>query len=354
MSTPRSPDNAGTCQPSSVESRGPLEPDLDHGLLFPLTRSSMLARRHLRLRAYGSHASPATRRKREMIPAEKKDTTYWDKRRKNNEAAKRSREKRRLNDLMVEGQLLALSEENAQLRAHVLSLRYHTSLSEEKSKVAAACAAPTASVVASALPSPVPAHSPALLQAGLWGNSRSHPASALGLRQQETVGHPFETVIPCFSSTRGVGGFNGSQLATFPLPGPSVLSHRPAEVEIDAQRQVSSSDDIPNSTEELSNRASRTFLSAPGALHASLSYPPQNWLVPHMNHPAVCNNLILPWRPSYLPPPAVYPGLPLYIQERQSQGPGVEADLQRGFKSRFHGAPAGRSQLGMLLSPDKC
>uniref|UniRef100_A0A4W6FSF9 BZIP domain-containing protein n=1 Tax=Lates calcarifer TaxID=8187 RepID=A0A4W6FSF9_LATCA len=75
------------------------------------------------------HASPVTRRKREMVPADRKDSTYWDKRRKNNEAAKRSREKRRLNDLMLEGQLLALTEENAQLRAHVLSMQYHTSLS---------------------------------------------------------------------------------------------------------------------------------------------------------------------------------------------------------------------------------
>uniref|UniRef100_A0A3P9NU04 BZIP domain-containing protein n=1 Tax=Poecilia reticulata TaxID=8081 RepID=A0A3P9NU04_POERE len=94
--------------------------------LVPVTRPSLLARRLVRLRACRSHLSPVRRRKREMIPADKKDATYWDKRRKNNEAAKRSREKRRINDLLMEGQLLALSEENAQLRAQVLNLQYHT------------------------------------------------------------------------------------------------------------------------------------------------------------------------------------------------------------------------------------
>ncbi|CAO2596067.1 Nuclear factor interleukin-3-regulated protein [Lemmus lemmus] len=48
---------------------------------------------------------------------------YWEKRRKNNEAAKRSREKRRLNDLVLENKLIALGEENATLKAELLSLK---------------------------------------------------------------------------------------------------------------------------------------------------------------------------------------------------------------------------------------
>ncbi|KAM9461926.1 uncharacterized protein Hap1MRO34_018032 [Clarias gariepinus] len=66
------------------------------------------------------------RRKREFTPEEKKDASYWEKRRKNNEAAKRSREKRRANDFMLETRLVALSEENAALRAELLAmnLRY--------------------------------------------------------------------------------------------------------------------------------------------------------------------------------------------------------------------------------------
>lgn len=365
MSTPNSPDGAEPS--SSVESSGYMESDPDSGFLFPVTRSSILAQRLLRLRACSSHLSPTTRRKREMIPADKKDSSYWDKRRKNNEAAKRSREKRRLNDLMLEGQLLALSDENARLRAHVLSLQYHTSLSAEKSKAATACAAPTAPV-ASSLSSPRPSHAPALFQAGLWGSSsRNSPASILGLRQQETASHPFETKISSFSSPRGAGGFNplsqqscATQQGIFPSP--RVLSPRAApegrksaEAEIDPQRQVTSSDDIPNSTDEFFHSATsiRAFLSTSDTLHhaSNMSYPPQNWLVPHMNHSAVCNNLMLPWRSSYLPPPAIYPSL--YIQERHGQGLSVEADIQKGFKSRFGSAPAGMYHLGTRLSPER-
>ncbi|XP_049649722.1 nuclear factor interleukin-3-regulated protein [Accipiter gentilis] len=71
----------------------------------------------------GKSKSSACRRKREFIPDEKKDAMYWEKRRKNNEAAKRSREKRRLNDLVLENKLIALGEENATLKAELLSLK---------------------------------------------------------------------------------------------------------------------------------------------------------------------------------------------------------------------------------------
>ncbi|NXO13901.1 NFIL3 protein, partial [Oriolus oriolus] len=73
--------------------------------------------------ASGKGKSSACRRKRKFIPDEKKDATYWEKRRKNNEAAKRSREKRRLNDLVLESKLIALGEENATLKAELLSLK---------------------------------------------------------------------------------------------------------------------------------------------------------------------------------------------------------------------------------------
>lgn len=63
------------------------------------------------------------RRRREFIPEEKKDNLYWERRRKNNEAAKRSREKRRINDMVLENKLMALGEENASLKAELLSLK---------------------------------------------------------------------------------------------------------------------------------------------------------------------------------------------------------------------------------------
>ncbi|XP_052394088.1 nuclear factor interleukin-3-regulated protein [Carassius gibelio] len=63
------------------------------------------------------------RRKREFIPDDKKDASYWEKRRKNNEAAKRSREKRRVSDYVMETRLVSLNEENARLRAELLALK---------------------------------------------------------------------------------------------------------------------------------------------------------------------------------------------------------------------------------------
>nr|WOS60109.1 NFIL3 [Platichthys stellatus] len=68
-------------------------------------------------------AKISCRRKREFIPEERKDNIYWERRRKNNEAAKRSREKRRINDMVLETKLMALGEENASLKAELLSVK---------------------------------------------------------------------------------------------------------------------------------------------------------------------------------------------------------------------------------------
>ncbi|XP_072246376.1 uncharacterized protein [Leuresthes tenuis] len=324
MSTAGGPGGNGLATPyqpsSSVQNSGYTEPRPGRRAL-PVTRSSLLPRRLVPLRTCSGHFNPARRRKREMISADKKDATYWDKRRKNNEAAKRSREKRRFNDLLLEGQLLALSEENAQLRAQVLNLQYHTSGNLEKSK--APCATSPVSVLASSLSlSPIPAHTPALFQARLWGTSGSSSAAVIGMRHQETAMHHSDANIPFLSPTRVYGGFNYlshhnriTQHGSVPLSGPRVFSHGgvAAEADTDALRQVSSSDDIPISTDAHSKPLSYlpTFLPTLDTLHAStVSYPPQNWVVPHLSHTAVCSNL-LPWRSSYLATPPVYPGLPL-------------------------------------------
>ncbi|XP_066491681.1 NFIL3 like protein [Tiliqua scincoides] len=68
-------------------------------------------------------ASGPLRRKREFTPEEKKDTVYWEKRLKNNEAARRSRERRRFNDFAMESQVIALREENLRLRVELLDLK---------------------------------------------------------------------------------------------------------------------------------------------------------------------------------------------------------------------------------------
>lgn len=79
--------------------------------------------------------SSSARRKREFIPDEKKDEGYWDKRRKNNEAAKKSREKRRANDMVLERRVLGLLEENAQLRAELLALKFRFGLVKDPSEL---------------------------------------------------------------------------------------------------------------------------------------------------------------------------------------------------------------------------
>ncbi|KAK2833911.1 hypothetical protein Q5P01_017800 [Channa striata] len=101
-----------------------------------LTSSSLLARSLLgRTAAVKRKDSPSSsiRRKREFIPHDKKDEGYWDKRRKNNEAAKRSREKRRVNDMVLESRVLALLEENARLRAELLALKFRFGLVKDPS-----------------------------------------------------------------------------------------------------------------------------------------------------------------------------------------------------------------------------
>lgn len=63
------------------------------------------------------------RKQREFIPDSKKDESYWDRRRRNNEAAKRSREKRRISDVLLEQRVLELTRENQVLRAELFAIK---------------------------------------------------------------------------------------------------------------------------------------------------------------------------------------------------------------------------------------
>ncbi|ROT77437.1 hypothetical protein C7M84_003913 [Penaeus vannamei] len=63
------------------------------------------------------------RKQREFIPENKKDESYWDRRRRNNEAAKRSREKRRFNDMILEQRVVELSKENHVLKAQLNAIK---------------------------------------------------------------------------------------------------------------------------------------------------------------------------------------------------------------------------------------
>ena len=63
------------------------------------------------------------RKHREFIPESHKDESYWSKRRKNNEAAKRSREKRRLNDMAMGQRIAELTRENSKLKQELATIK---------------------------------------------------------------------------------------------------------------------------------------------------------------------------------------------------------------------------------------
>ncbi|KAK9497667.1 hypothetical protein O3M35_004352 [Rhynocoris fuscipes] len=71
------------------------------------------------------------RKQREFIPDNKKDESYWDRRRRNNEAAKRSREKRRYNDMILEQRVVELSKENHFLKAQLDAIKDKYGISGE-------------------------------------------------------------------------------------------------------------------------------------------------------------------------------------------------------------------------------
>lgn len=64
------------------------------------------------------------RRRREFTPNHRKDQTYWDRRHRNNEAARRSREKRRLYDIGLERKVVELSKENYVLKVQLIAIKH--------------------------------------------------------------------------------------------------------------------------------------------------------------------------------------------------------------------------------------
>ena len=57
------------------------------------------------------------------VPDEQKDTGYWEKRKKNNESAKRSRDARRMKEEQIAMRVVYLEQENLQLRTEVSLLK---------------------------------------------------------------------------------------------------------------------------------------------------------------------------------------------------------------------------------------
>lgn len=321
----------GTCpSSSSLDSRK--EKVSDHYV----SRPSLLSQRLLCLRTYRPHLLPSNRRKREMIPAEKKNNAYWKKRRKNNEAAKRSREKRRLNYLLLESQLLALSEENALLRSEILTLQYHFSMTRETPS-------PETSALSAALghgPSPLRNPTPNLLPPALWAHwVNSSEASPL-LGQQH-----LEHWLPDSSQSH-----RSAEQGSLGLPRlftPSILSQRRVisalqstkssaeHWEARVHHQISSSYNLP--TDDQDSACTPTVFH-PNPQVSTLSpstYSPQSWHKPNLGHFSGENNgLLLPWRAPCLPLSPLYPSLPLYLPVEGGEGQGRPAqglDLAQGY-----------------------
>lgn len=103
--------------------KSPIEVDNFSNYNGPLQAPGSEGGARISRQAKGSKPNVTCRRKREFISEEKKDACYWEKRRKNNEAAKRSREKRRLNDMVLENRVMALNEENIRLKTELLQLK---------------------------------------------------------------------------------------------------------------------------------------------------------------------------------------------------------------------------------------
>jgi hypothetical protein len=57
------------------------------------------------------------------VPEEQRDDCYWEKRKKNNESAKRSREARRMKEEQIALRVVYLEQENLQLRTEVSLLK---------------------------------------------------------------------------------------------------------------------------------------------------------------------------------------------------------------------------------------
>ena len=72
------------------------------------------------------------RREREFIPENKKNDEYWDKRRRNNEAARKCREKRRIQDSVLEDRIKELVAENCQLRNELIALKRRFGVPDEQ------------------------------------------------------------------------------------------------------------------------------------------------------------------------------------------------------------------------------
>ena len=102
-------------------------PPLPPNLSTPTINSSLLrissSSSNTSMTSEDDDGSGMSLKKRRPVPVENKDNTYWEKRRKNNESAKRSRDIRRSKEEHISIRVIYLEQENLQLRTEVALLR---------------------------------------------------------------------------------------------------------------------------------------------------------------------------------------------------------------------------------------
>ncbi|XP_053385722.1 nuclear factor interleukin-3-regulated protein-like [Mercenaria mercenaria] len=100
------------------------------------TESVYLAKSSAAVHEYDDNSNSVvyfpSRRQKEYIPESKKDYAYWEKRRTNNEAARRSRQKKSSQRLALKNQLIELTRENNKLQKelNLIKTKFGLSLDE--------------------------------------------------------------------------------------------------------------------------------------------------------------------------------------------------------------------------------
>ncbi|KAL4658947.1 hypothetical protein GN956_G3364 [Arapaima gigas] len=283
--------------------------------LFPVSGRSLLMQRLLSLRGCTRHLSTSMHCKRQKTPEDQKDTAYWDKRRRNNEAAKRSRERRRFHDFMLEGQLLALSKENTKLRAEMLWLQCHFGLAAECST------GPRAS-----FQHPMPGPSTPSLW-GLLGDSEGVGELLQGSR--------LSWAALCQGSGTGVGrhGLPGYFRSTNPahyldshhsLQRPFLLpAHQPEKPgRFEKAQQQLSNGAVAGESETPDNHWRYSTKESPEGPElrtcSRLSCPslPQSRLLSNLISSSICRSgILLPWGATAMHPPPFYYNTPICLPQ---------------------------------------
>lgn len=74
-----------------------------------------------------SYTGIPSKKNARIIPDEEKDTTYYEKRARNNESAKRSRDTRRIKEQHIQDRVSFLEQENSRLSMENHAIRYQIS-----------------------------------------------------------------------------------------------------------------------------------------------------------------------------------------------------------------------------------